>query len=100
MTMQKFASYCERSLALALLLTPLLVPPVFAQAIFESGATNAMAAGLGAGAAATAGRGRLLQKAYMSAAEAQQAALAQTQAIQRYMKQGTEYEAKKQWANA
>jgi hypothetical protein len=98
--MKKFASYSKQGLALALLLTPSVVPPAFAQAIFESGATNAMAAGLGAGAAASAGRGKFLQRAYNSAAEAQRAALAQTQAISAYMKQGCDFEAKKQWDNA
>src|SRR5271156_3175871 len=98
--MHRFAFSFSRSLALVLVLTPYLVPAAYSQAIFESGGTNAMAAGLGAGAAENAGKGKFLQGAYRSAAEAQQAAIAEATAIKGYMKQGCEFEAKKEWAEA
>jgi hypothetical protein len=50
--------------------------------------------------AASAGHGRVVTRSYESLLETQQAALAQSRAIQAYMKLGCQFEAKKQWVNA
>ncbi|MDR3613351.1 MAG: hypothetical protein P4L53_07285 [Candidatus Obscuribacterales bacterium] len=78
----------------------LSVPYAGAQAIFESGGVNASAAGLGAGMAASANHGRVVSKSYDSVIQSQQAIMAQTRAIEQYMRLGAEYETKKQWQNA
>lgn len=82
----------------------LVSPPVLAQGFLESANMDAMSVGLGAGLAASLGRGALVGRTYQTAAEAQmsaaQALQVQTKAIQQYMKLGCQYEAKKQWQNA
>jgi hypothetical protein len=90
-----------RRYQLALVLVPLLVPNAAdAQAIMESGGVNAMSAGLGAGLAASANHGRMVVRSYEAMVSAQQAALAQTRAIEQYMSLGAKYETHKQWDNA
>jgi tetratricopeptide (TPR) repeat protein len=76
------------------------MPIVEAQAIFESGGVHASAAGLGAGMAASANHGKVVARSYDSIVQSQQAILAQTRAIEQYMRLGAEYETKKQWQNA
>lgn len=78
----------------------LSIPYVGAQAIFESGGVNTSAAGLGAGMAASANHGRVVGRTYDSVVQSQQAIIAQTKAIEQYMRLGAEYETKKQWQNA
>lgn len=82
----------------------LVSPPVLAQGFLESANMDAMSVGLGAGLAASLGRGALVGRTYQTAADAQmsaaQALQVQTKAIQQYMKLGCQYEAKKQWQNA
>jgi tetratricopeptide (TPR) repeat protein len=82
----------------------LVSPPVFAQAVFESANMDAMSVGLGAGLAASLGRGALVGRTYQTAVDAQnsaaQALQVQTKAIQQYMKLGCQYETQKQWQNA
>jgi len=78
----------------------LLMPCVEAQAIFESGGVHASAAGSGAGMAASANHGKVVTRSYDSIVQSQQAILAQTRAIEQYMRLGADYETKKQWQNA
>lgn len=75
-------------------------PACNAQSIMEAGGVNAGAAGLGAGLAASASHGRLVNSSYNNALRAQQALAEQTKAIEANMKVGCSYEAKKQWENA
>jgi len=70
------------------------------QSMMEAGGAQAASAGLGAGMAVSAGHGRVVTRSYESLVAAQQAALAQTRAIQTYMNMGCQFEAKKQWDNA
>lgn len=58
---------------------------------------QAAAVGLGAGLAASANRGRVVRRSYETALQAEQAAMAQTKAIEQYMKLGAKFEAAKQW---
>jgi hypothetical protein len=76
------------------------IPHAAAQGMFESGGVNASAAGLGAGMAASVNHGKVVSKSYESVVQSQQAILAQTRAIEQYMRLGAEYETKKQWQNA
>lgn len=78
--------------------------PAFSQGLFEGSSMDAMSAGLGAGLAASIGRGALVGRTYNSAVDAQmsaaQALQVRTKAIDQYMKLGAQYEARKQWQNA
>ncbi len=94
-----------KKLHLCLVALPLLLTrPALAQGIFESGSVDAMSVGLGAGLAASLGRGALVRNTYQSAADAQMSAAealqVRTKAIEQYMKLGCQYQAKKQWQNA
>lgn len=71
-----------------------------AQAFMEAGGVYAGVAGLGAGLAASQNHGQALKSSYELAIQAQQALVAQNKAISQYLKLGTEYEAKKDWAAA
>ncbi|MBK9205917.1 MAG: hypothetical protein IPL73_26580 [Candidatus Obscuribacter sp.] len=71
-----------------------------AQAFMEAGGVYAGVAGLGAGLAASQNHGQALKSSYELAIQAQQALVAQNEAISQYLKLGTEYEAKKDWAAA
>lgn len=82
------------------LVSLVVAQPGMAQSIMEAGGTYAGAAGLGAGAAASMNRGKVLTKSYEAVVEAERAVAAQSKAIESYMKAGCDYEAKKQWANA
>jgi hypothetical protein len=67
----------------------------------EFGGTHAMSAGLGAGLAASLGNhSKVVSRSYQSVVKAQQGALAQTKAIEQYMKFGCQLEAQKKWADA
>jgi len=84
-----------------LILIPMLVAtPGFAQGMIDAGGAQSAAIGLGAGLSASAGHGRVVTRSYQSALEAQQAVMAQTKAIEQYMKLGCQFESKKQWDNA
>ena len=78
--------------------------PVLAQSIFEAGSVDAMSVGLGAGLAASLGRGAVVGRTYQSAADAQmsaaQALQLQSRAIEQYIKLGCQFQAKKEWQNA
>ena len=74
--------------------------PCYSQGIVDAGGAQAAALGLGAGLSASASHGRVVTRSYESVLQAQQAALAQTKAIEQYMKLGCQFEAKKQWDNA
>jgi len=68
--------------------------------MFESLGVRGAAAGMGAGVAASTNHGHLITRTYESAVQAQQTAIAETKAIQQYVKLGSAYEAKKQWNSA
>jgi hypothetical protein len=85
---------------LILLMVLLVVQPAWSQSMMEYGGVNGMAAGLGAGLAASIGHGAAIQKTFQSAIEAQQYAVNQTKAVQQYVQLGVAYEAKKQWESA
>jgi hypothetical protein len=87
---------------LLLLIWPLLLSPIagWSQAMVEAGGTLSAAGGLGAGLAASRSHGRMVGRSYEAMIQAQQALVAQTQAIQQYMKSGCKFEAAKQWASA
>lgn len=68
--------------------------------MFESHGVHAAAAGLGAGLAASANHGRVVRRSYETMLEAERATLAQTKAIEQYMKVGAKFETEKQWDNA
>jgi tetratricopeptide (TPR) repeat protein len=78
--------------------------PSFSQSIFEAGGVDSMAVGLGAGLGASIGKGMLVNQTYRAGVNAQlsaaQALQLQTKAIERYMKLGCEYQAKKNWQDA
>ena len=94
----------KNTLLATLSLLSLLSQPVLAQGIFESGGVDASAVGLGAGLAASLGRGQLVRQTYQSAVDAQMTAAQvlqlQSKAIDQYMKLGCKYQAAKQWQNA
>jgi hypothetical protein len=87
---------------LLLLVWQLLFFPVagWSQGMVEAGGGLGIAGGLGAGLAASASHGRAVARSYEAMAKSQQALLAQTQAIEHYMKAGCQFEAAKQWGNA
>ena len=68
--------------------------------MMEGAGVHAMSAGVGAGVAASANHGRILTNSYEALVQAQQAALAQTKAIQQYMAVGGKQEAQKDWLSA
>ncbi len=75
-------------------------PSVQAQSIFSAGGSYAGAAGLGAGLSASMNHGRVVTRGYQAVIDAQQAALAQTKAVEQYMAAGCRFEAQKNWQNA
>lgn len=82
-------------------LSPLAMPDgARGQALGEFAGVNAGVAGMGAGVAASMGNGALVRRTYESAAQAQQAMMAQNQAVEQYFKMGNQFEMKKQWENA
>jgi len=84
-----------------LTLIPLVVSqPAMAQSIIDAGGAQAAAVGLGAGMAASAGHGKVVNRSYKSLVGVSQAAVVQGRAIEAYMKLGCQFESKKQWANA
>ena len=86
---------------LILALSPLAMPDgARGQALGEFAGVNAGVAGMGAGVAASMGNGALVRRTYESAAQAQQAMMAQNQAVEQYFKMGYQFEMKKQWENA
>lgn len=86
---------------LILALSPLAMPNgARGQALGEFAGVNAGVAGMGAGVAASMGNGALVRRTYESAAQAQQAMMAQNQAVEQYFKMGNQFEMKKQWENA
>lgn len=70
-----------------------------AQGLGEFSGMQALGIGMGAGMAAV-DHGKLAKFAVNSAAQAQQALIAQTKAIEQYYALGNKYEAGKQWENA
>jgi tetratricopeptide (TPR) repeat protein len=85
----------------ALVAIPYMVAmPCYSQGIIDAGAAQSAALGLGAGLSASASHGRVVTRSYESMLQAQQVAMAQTRAIEQYMKLGCQFEAKKQWDNA
>jgi hypothetical protein len=86
---------------LAFLTIPNLVSqPCWSQGIMEGFGVRASSAGLGAGAAASMNHGQAIVRSADTLARAQQAALAQTKAIELSMKLGCDAELKKDWFNA
>lgn len=80
----------------------ILVPsPCHCQGMAEFGGTHAMSAGLGAGLAASYGNhSKVVSRSYQAIIKAQQGVLAQSKAIEQYMKYGCQLEAQKNWADA
>lgn len=86
---------------LVLALSPLAMPDsARGQALGEFAGVNAGVAGMGAGVAASMGNGALVRRTYESAAQAQQAMMAQNKAVEQYFKMGNQFEMQKQWENA
>jgi hypothetical protein len=83
------------------LMLPILLPmPTLAQGTMEFGAIHAGAIGLGAGLAASRSHGQVIRRSYEAMVQAEQATLAQTKAIEQYMKIGSQLESKKRWSDA
>jgi tetratricopeptide (TPR) repeat protein len=91
----------QRQLIFVLLTGQLLVSQaVYSQAITSGAGAYAASAGLGAGLAASSGHGKVVARSYEAMIKTQQAVVAQSQAIEQYMKLGCQFEAAKQWDNA
>ncbi len=91
----------QKARALALLsLSLACITPAFAQGMMEGTFVRGLGAGMGAGTAASLGKGKTVRRTYESMLQAQQAMLAQTKAIEQYVAAGAQLEAKKQWTNA
>ena len=84
----------------SLLAVMLCAPPAWSQAMVEGIGVHAAAAGVGAGVAASANHGQVLKNTYEAALQAQQAAIAQSKAVQQYMTIGSKQEAQKDWLSA
>lgn len=90
----------KREILWLLLLFLVIAQPGWSQGISEFGGSHAVAAGLGAGMATSMNHGKMVHRSYQAILEAQKAAIAQTQAIEQYMKLGYQLEAQKRWAEA
>ncbi len=91
----------QKARALALLLVSVgCISPAHSQGMMEGTFVRGLGAGMGAGLAGSANKGKVIHRTYESMVQAQQAMIAQTKQIEQYVATGVQIEAKKQWASA